>query len=139
MKFSRLWRCCCSQSRRCYGFSHYYKRENEFTILQAVGALGTDIKRLYIFGGIFMGVLSFIFCILLGFTLSFGLFKFVNVFVPHFAGFDVRFPFYMPWYAILISVAMSVFCGFLSSFLPYRSFMRRKAKTLSVEYAEVSE
>ncbi len=118
---------------------YYYKREGEFTILQSVGALESDIKRLYIFGGIFMGVLSFIFCILLGYSLSFLLYKFVNVFVPHFSGLDLRFSFYMPWYAILVSVIMSVSCGFLSAFLPYRSFMRRRSKTLFVEYAEVSE
>ncbi len=118
---------------------YYYKREGEFTILQSVGALGSDIKRLYVFGGIFMGVMSFIFCLLLGYTLSFGLYKLVNVGVPRFSGLDVRFSFFLPWYAILLSVVMSVLCGFLSAFLPYRSFMRRKAKTLFVEYAEISE
>ena len=118
---------------------YYFKRENEFTILQSIGALGTDIRRLYIFGGIFMGILSFIFCIGLGYTMSYLLFRFVNVTIPQWTLSYVRYKFYMPWYAIAISVIVSVLCGFLSSYLPYKSFMRRKAKTLAVEYGEVSE
>lgn len=118
---------------------YYYKRENEITILQSMGALRGDIRRLYVLGGIFMGILSFVFCIVLGYSLSYLLFRFVNVIIPQWTLSYVRYKFYMPWYAILLSVIMSVACGFLSSFLPYRSFMRRKAETLTVEYGEVSE
>ena len=118
---------------------YYYKRENEFTILESMGALKGDIRRLYVIGGIFMGILSFVFCIVLGYSLSYLLFRFVNVTIPQWTLSYVRYKFYMPWYAILLSVIMSVACGFLSSFLPYRSFMRRKSETLAVEYGEVSE
>lgn len=118
---------------------YYLKRENEFTILQSMGALETDIKRLYIFGGIFMGALAFVFCMALGYSLSYLLFWFVNSVVPYWTQQYVRYHFYMPWQAIVLSVAMSVACGFLSAFLPYRSFLRRRSQTLSVEYGEVSE
>lgn len=118
---------------------YYFKRENEFTILQSIGALGSDIRKLYICGGIFMSILSLIFCIGLGYLLSFGLFRFVNVTIPQWTLSYIRYEFYMPWYAIVLSIVVSVMCGFLSSYLPYHSFMKRKAKTLSVEYGEVSE
>ena len=118
---------------------YYYKRENEFTILQSIGALGTDIRRLYIFGGILMAILSLIFCFGLSYTLTFLLFRLVNVTIPKMTLSYIRYAFYMPWYAIVISVVMSVSCGFLSAYMPYKSFMRRKSKTLSVEYGEVSE
>ena len=118
---------------------YYFKRENEFTILQSIGALGTEIRRLYIVGGVCMGILAFVFCLGLGYSLSYLLFRFVNVTLPQWTQSYIRYAFYMPWYAIVLSVVMSVACGFLSSFLPYRSFMRRKAKTLAVEYGEVSE
>ncbi len=118
---------------------YYFKRENEFTILQSIGALGSDIRKLYICGGIFMSILSLIFCIGLGYLLSFGLYMFVNTVIPQWTLTFIRYDFYMPWYAIVLSIVMSVMCGFLSSYLPYHSFMKRKAKTLSVEYGEVSE
>ncbi len=118
---------------------YYVKRENEFTILQSIGALGSDIRRLYVAGGIFMSVLSFIFCIGLGYLMSFGLFRFVNVLLPQWTQSYIRYEFYMPWYAIVISIVVSVACGFLSSYLPYNSYMKRRSKTLSVEYGEVSD
>ena len=118
---------------------YYIKRENEFTILESMGALRTDIRRLYVFSGIFMGLLSFVFCLGLGYSMSYLLFKFVNTVLPKLTDSYIRYKFYMPWYAVLLSVTMSVACGFLSSFLPYRSFMRRRSQTLSVEYGETSE
>ncbi len=118
---------------------YYVKRENEFTILQSIGALGTDIRRLYVTGGIFMSILSFIFCIALGYLMSFGLYRFVNVTIPKWTLSYIRYEFYMPWYAIILSIVVSVACGFLSSYLPYHSYMKRRSKTLSVEYGDVSD
>ena len=118
---------------------YYLKRVNEFTILQSMGALASDIRRLYIFGGLFMGILSFVFCIGLGYSMSYLLYLLVNVVIPSWTQNYVRYAFYMPWYAILLAVVMSVSCGFLSALLPYRSFMKRKSQTLSVEYGEVSD
>ncbi|MCD8315603.1 MAG: hypothetical protein LUD44_08240 [Firmicutes bacterium] len=117
---------------------YYLKRENEFTILQSIGAMGSDIRKLYLVGGIFMGVLSFIFCIGLGYLLSYLLYHFVNVTIPSLTLSYIRYEFYMPWYAIVLSVVMSVACGFLSAYLPYVSYMRRKSKTLAVEESGVS-
>ncbi|MCD7748185.1 MAG: hypothetical protein LUI61_07645 [Firmicutes bacterium] len=117
---------------------YYLKRENEFTILQSIGAMGSDIRKLYLVGGIFMGVLSFIFCIGLGYFLSYLLYHFVNVTIPSLTLSYIRYEFYMPWYAIVLSVVMSVACGFLSAYLPYVSYMRRKSKTLAVEESGVS-
>ena len=112
---------------------YYIKRENEFTILQSIGAQGGDIRKLYIFGGIFMGLLAFVFCGMLGYLLSYGLYWFLNVRYPYWTQTAVRYAFHMPWYAITLSVFVSVSCGFLSAYMPYRSYMRKKSKTIDVE------
>lgn len=118
---------------------YYLKREDEFTILQSMGAVGSEIRRLYISGGITMSILAFIFCIGLGYLLSFLLYFFVNVTIPKWTQTFIRYEFYMPWYAIVLSIVISVACGFLSAYIPYKSFMRRKSKILSVEYSDVSD
>ncbi|MCD7776276.1 MAG: hypothetical protein LUH54_02765 [Firmicutes bacterium] len=117
---------------------YYLKRENEFTILQSIGAMGSDIRKLYLVGGILMGIMSFVFCVGLSYILTYGLYHLVNVTIPSWTLSYIRYDFYMPWYAILLSVVMSVACGFLSAYLPYVSFMRRKSKTLAVEESGVS-
>ena len=112
---------------------YYIKRENEFTILESLGARGSDIRKLYIFGGIFMGTLAFLFCIILGYALSYGLYLILNIEVPYWTQTWVRFAFHMPWYAITLSIIMSVSCGFLSAYLPYKLNARKRSKTLAVD------
>jgi len=46
--------------------------------------------------------------------------------MPYFTGENVRYVFYMPWYAILTSIVMSVACGFLSTYLPYKSYYKHR-------------
>jgi ABC-type antimicrobial peptide transport system permease subunit len=55
---------------------------------------------------------------------SYAIFYLCNAVIPYFTGENVRYLFYMPWYAILTSVVMSVACGFFSAYLPYRSYRK---------------
>ena len=32
----------------------------------------------------------------------------------------------MPWYALLISLVVSVFCGFFSAYFPYKSYYKNR-------------
>lgn len=105
---------------------YYYKREKEFNILQSLGALTKDIRHIYIQGGLVMAGLSLIVSIFLSYLGSYGLFYFYNVALPYFNKLNVRYEFYMPWYAILISVLISVGCGFFSSYLPFRSYIKSR-------------
>lgn len=110
---------------------YYYKREQEFNILQAFGARVKDIRNIYLQGGLQMAGLSLIVSVVLSYLGSLILFYGFNVVIPMFstgenAGVHIRYTFYMPWYAILISVVVSVGCGFLSAYLPYKSYYKHR-------------
>ena len=105
---------------------YYFKREKEFNIIQTIGAIGSDIRIIYRLGGLSMAVMSLIVSILLSYLGSYLMFYAYNVIVPNFSGEYVRYTFYMPWYALVISVVMSVACGFFSAYLPYRSYFKHR-------------
>lgn len=105
---------------------YYYKREKEFNILQSIGALVRDIRHIYLQGGLVMAGMSLIVAILLSYAGSYALFYVYNVMLPYFTKEHVRYAFYMPWYAILISIVVSVGCGFFSTYLPFRSYIKSR-------------
>ena len=105
---------------------YYFKREKEFNILQSMGALVKDIRHIYLQGGLVMAALSLVVAILLSYVGSYALFYAFNVMAPYFTHENVRYPFYMPWYAILTSIIMSVGCGFFSTYLPFRSYIKSR-------------
>ena len=71
-----------------------------------------------------MATLSLIVSVALSYLGSYALFYLYNVVMPSFTGENIRYIFYMPWYAIVTSVVMSVVCGFLSAYFPYRSYFK---------------
>lgn len=105
---------------------YYSKREKEFNILQSIGAIAKEIRQIYLQGGLCMAIMSLIVSIVLSYAGSYILFYIYNVMMPYFTGENVRYVFYMPWYAILTSIIMSVACGFLSTYLPYKSYYKHR-------------
>ncbi len=105
---------------------YYGKREREFNILQSLGAVAKEIRQIYLQGGLSMAILSLFAAIILSYAGSYILFYIYNVIMPYFTRENVRYVFYMPWYAILTSIVMSVFCGFFSTYLPYRSYYKNR-------------
>ena len=105
---------------------YYFKREKEFNILQSLGATVKDIRHIYLQGGLVMAALSLLVSILLSYAGSYALFYAFNVMAPYFTHEIVRYPFYMPWYAILTAILMSVGCGFFSTYLPFRSYIKSR-------------
>ena len=105
---------------------YYFKREKEFNVIQSLGANGSDIRKIYLFGGLSMAAMSLIVSILLSYIASYIMFYVYNVVVPGFSGEYVRYTFYMPWYALVISVVMSVACGFFSAYIPYKSYFKNR-------------
>ncbi len=105
---------------------YYFKREKEFNVIQSLGANGSDIRVIYLLGGLSMAVMSLIVSIALSYLGSYIMFYAYNVIVPNFSQEYVRYTFYMPWYALVISVIMSVACGFFSAYLPYRSYFKNR-------------
>lgn len=105
---------------------YYMKRESEFNILQALGAKVSEIRQIYLQGGLIMAVLSLIVSTALSFLGSYALFYMYNVIMPYFTSENVRYEFYMPWYALVTSLVVSVACGFLSAYLPFRSYYKNR-------------
>lgn len=105
---------------------YYKKREKEFNILQSIGAIAKEIKQIYLQGGFCMAVMSLFVSIILSYIGSYLLFYVYNVLMPYFTQENVRYVFYMPWYAILTSIVMSVACGFLSTYLPFKSYYKNR-------------
>lgn len=105
---------------------YYSKREKEFNILQSIGAIASEIRSIYLQGGLCMATMSLIVSIILSYIGSYILFYVYNVMMPYFTEENVRYVFYMPWYAILTSVIMSVACGFLSTYMPYKSYYKNR-------------
>lgn len=73
-----------------------------------------------------MAVLSFAVSILLSYIASYAVYYFVNAILPSLTNETVRYQFYLPWYALVISAVMSVSCGFFSAYLPYRSYFKER-------------
>jgi len=105
---------------------YYLKRESEFNILQALGAKVSEIRQIYLQGGLLMAGLSLVVSFVLSFLGSYALFYLYNVLMPYFTHENVRYAFYMPWYALVTSVVVSVACGFLSAYLPYKSYYKNR-------------
>ncbi len=105
---------------------YYFKREKEFNILQSIGASIRDIRQIYLQGGLVMAALSLLVSVFLSYLGSYGLFYIFNVAIPYFEKEYIRYEFYMPWYAILTSIVMSVGCGFFSTYLPFRSYIKSR-------------
>ncbi len=105
---------------------YYKKREREFNILQSIGAVSGEIKKIYLQGGLCMGAMSLLVSIALSYLGSYILYYGFNVVMPYLTHENVRYVFYMPWYAILTSVLVSVACGFLSSYLPFKSYYKHR-------------
>ena len=105
---------------------YYKKRESEFNIIQSMGAKKSDIRVIYLLGGIIIAVLSLIFSILLSYLAAYVVYYFVNVILPGINKETIRFQFYLPWYALVISAVVSVACGFFSTYVPYRSYFKHR-------------
>jgi ABC-type antimicrobial peptide transport system permease subunit len=91
-----------------------------------------EIKNLFIQGGLCMASLSLIISIALSYIGSYAMFYVYNVIVPYFTGETVRYTFYMPWYAIVTSIVISVACGYFSTYIPYLSYAKKRKATQTI-------
>lgn len=105
---------------------YYRKREKEFNIIQSMGAKESDIRKIYLLGGLSMSIMSLAVSILLSYVASYIVYYFVNAILPSLNHDIIRFQFYLPWYALVISAVISVACGFFSAYLPYKSYFKER-------------
>ncbi len=107
----------------------YMKREKEISLLCMFGAQENQLRGVYTFAGIIMAGLAMAATVLLSLAASYIMFKLFNQILPSF-GFTggTRYDFYLSGAALLISIAVSAVCGFISSYIPY-SISRRRRET----------
>lgn len=105
---------------------YYRKREKEFNIIQSMGAKESDIRVIYLLGGLSMAVMSLVVSILLSYVASYVVYYFVNAILPNLSHDIIRYEFYLPWYALVISAVVSVACGFFSTYVPYKSYFKNR-------------
>ncbi|MHB1153374.1 MAG: ABC transporter permease [Eubacteriales bacterium] len=106
----------------------YLKRENELYVLEMLGALRSDIKRIYIIDGIFTGVASSIIYILFSITGTGGMYKLMNVVITRFSqDFSVHYMFGIPVLPFITGLLLTAACGFLSAYLPYMFYIKKRA------------
>lgn len=105
----------------------YMKREKEINLLRMFGAGEKQLQGVYTFAGLIMSVLAMVTTVILSLVTSFIMFKLFNQILPSF-GFigGTRYNFYLSGVALLVSIAVSVACGFVSSYIPYRIGRHRR-------------
>ena len=91
-----------------------------------MGAKESDIRVIYLLGGVCIAVLSLFVSILLSYLASYLVYYFVNAVLPNLTGEFIRYQFYLPWYALVISAVVSVACGFFSAYVPYKSYFKNR-------------
>lgn len=103
----------------------YKKRGKEMYVLSAYGATNKILRKIHMVSGYILSALGFVFTALLGVLASFVVFKAVNEWIPAIGfGKGMGYSFYISPVAIAVCLALSVFCGFVSSYLPYRRMLR---------------
>lgn len=112
----------------------YMKRENEFNILTAFGGIITEVKKIYLTDGWFVGIAGVIVSLLLNFVGVFGIYKFFNVVVPKFSGTSIRLDFTMPILPLIVGVLMSIVGGVLSAYLPYKTYEKKFKKRTAASH-----
>ncbi len=112
---------------------YYEKREGEFDILRAFGAVSGEIRSIHMGDGIFGMVSGVILSQAINLGAVYAVFYFCNVIIPKFGGVDIRYPFAMPIFAILLGIAVAAASAMISSHLPYRSYLKKKREDDTAE------
>ena len=107
---------------------YYLKRENEFDVLSAFGAIRREIQGIYVFDGVFCAIVGAVISVAMNFAAVFGIYKFMNVIYPKFVSENIRYQFSMPLLPLLAGCAVSLACGFFSAYLPYLAVRRKKKR-----------
>ena len=98
------------------------------------GAVERDIKRLYGFAGLILSAVAIVFTIVLGYFSVYGVYKLCNnVLVKYGMVSGTKYEFYMSIPALIACIAVSVVCGFLSSYIPYIVSVSRRKREIAKE------
>ncbi len=107
----------------------YKKRGKEMYVLSAYGATNKVLRKIHMVSGYILSALGFVFTALLGVVASFIIFKAMNEWLPVIGfGTGISYSFYISPAALAVCLVLSAFCGFLSSYLPYRKMLKGQSK-----------
>ena len=118
----------------------YKKRAKEMYVLSAYGATQKVLRKIHMVSGYILSALGFIFTTVLGVASSFLIFKFMNEWLAKIGfGTGISYSFYISPIALGICLVLSVFCGFVSSYLPYVRLTKDKTKTKKIKNSKAKE
>jgi ABC-type transport system, involved in lipoprotein release, permease component len=113
----------------------YLKRENEFTVLLAMGGLMREVKRQHLIDGFIALVCGGLILTFLTWALLFAVYIATNQFFVPFNSIPLRYIFEIPWLTAVIGGAVGLASAFLSCYIPYLLFYRRARIASAAEYS----
>ncbi len=102
-----------------------YKRRKEMYILSAMGAADRDLSSLFLWSGALLSALACVFTLVFTSLLRRLIFFFINEYLPSLGfGRGIRYDYVFPWWGLLVCVAVSSAAAVISTYLPFRSWVR---------------
>jgi ABC-type lipoprotein release transport system permease subunit len=100
----------------------YKKRKKEMYVLSAYGATAKVFKKIHTTSGILLSAVGFVFTVILSLGANYLIFKTMNEWIVYLGfGSGVRYEMRVSVPALILCLIVSALCGFISSYLPYRS------------------
>lgn len=111
-------------------FLFYFKRNKEFSILLAIGGVNEEIHRLHRIDGVLVSAVNFILTLGLSFLFNWLVFSAMNTWLPSYGIVEttVRYQYGISPLMLILCLAVSLGCGFLSCEIPYHQFIARQKK-----------
>lgn len=108
----------------------YFKRNKEFSVLLAIGAVEDEIHRLHRIDGMLVSGANFVLTLGLSFGLNWLIFRALNDWLPAVGMVEtvVRYHYGISPLMLILALAVSLGCGYLSCEIPYRQFIARRRK-----------
>ena len=115
----------------------FAKREGEFYMLQSFGATDAKIKKLHLFSGGVLAASAFAASILLSSAAGYLMFMLLDNWLPKYGFIQaVRYSFSLPPAASAACLAVSMACGFASSLLPFRAYIKKRERIERTQLGE---
>lgn len=111
-------------------FLFYFKRNQEFSVLLAIGAVPKEINRIHRIDSTLLSAANFVLTLGLSFFLNWLVYAACNTWLPSLGiiGNVVRYQYSISPVMLILCLAVSLVCGILSCEIPCRRFMARHKK-----------
>lgn len=114
------------------------KREGEFTVLIALGAVMREVGKQCVWDGVMSVAFGSVVLAALTWAANFATYYATNHFiVQFFVGLPLRYIFRIPWGAAALGAAVALVCAYLACYVPYLLFKRRVQLTSVAEPEDI--